>query len=356
MPGLACFNTAPLECVPKLYARPWGGHALRQFGKSFPESWTIGESWELSGLPASPSQVTWEGSGNLLSLDAVWNEFRHHLRSEGDVEGDETFPWLIKFLECREWVSVQVHPDDRTAVQHGMSPRGKFEVWYIVESVPDAELLVGPKHGTTLGQLREAFERAHTDVDEWRDLVDSVPLTSGDFVVVPPGTIHSARGIVALEVQTPADVTYRMYDWGRTGLDGLPRPLHIELACDAVQNRTLQGYAISTDIVRVEQRRPLGALRLLDAPFQIDEYRVGNHEIEIRLHDLSALCVVAGTAELSWQSGRRLVAAGQTVLLPAALGQVTLMSTNGTSRLMCVSYPRGNPLCALTERRETLQI
>ena len=356
MSGLTCLNTTPLECVPKLYARPWGGHALRQFGKSFPESWKIGESWELSALPASPSQVKWEGAANLLSLDAVWNELRHHLRSGGDVEGDETFPWLIKFLECRDWVSVQVHPDDTTAIQHRTSPRGKFEVWYIAESVPDAELLVGPKHGTTLGQLRRAFEKAQGDNDDWRDLVDSVPLTSGDFVVVPPGTIHSARGIVALEVQTPADVTYRMHDWGRMGLDGLPRQLHIELACDAVQNRTLQGYAVSTDIVRVEQRRPFGALRLLDAPFQIDEYRVGSHEVEIRLHDLSALCVVAGTAELSWRSGRMFVAAGQTVLLPAALEQVTLTSTNGPSRLICVSYPRANPLCAVAEQRESLSL
>lgn len=199
---------------------PWGGYALREkYGKNTPDEIT-GESLEVSALPGYESHVlNGECRGkNLQEMFALWGD-----RLTGNRE--KKFPLVLKLLDARQSLSVQVHPDDTYAILHE-GKTGKSEAWYILDAQPGARIVYGVDlNGETLqavvasGRLEEHLH--------WTEV------HPGDVFYIPSGTIHAlGPGIQCYEIQQSSDVTYRFWDWNRTGKDGTKRELHIRQALD----------------------------------------------------------------------------------------------------------------------------
>ncbi|MBL9200667.1 MAG: class I mannose-6-phosphate isomerase [Opitutaceae bacterium] len=209
-----------LRFQPLYQERVWGGRALESaLGRDLPPGAPIGESWEIVDRPEAPSIVA-DGPWLGQSLRSVLA--RHASEIMGPAwPADRPFPILVKWLDCRERLSLQVHPPAVVAGELKGEP--KTENWYIAHSVPGAELIVGLRRGVTRAQ----FEQAIAD-NTLEACVHRFNVAAGDSILVHSGQVHAIdAGNLILEIQQNSDTTYRVYDWGRVGLDGLPRQLHV---------------------------------------------------------------------------------------------------------------------------------
>lgn len=209
-----------LRFQPLYQSRVWGGRALETaLGRTLPAGDPIGESWEIVDRSEAQSVV----DGGTFAGQSLRTLLSRHA---GDIMGPrwpaaKPFPILVKWLDCRERLSLQVHPPARVAAELRGEP--KTENWYIAHTTPGAELIVGLKRGVT----REQFERAIAD-HTLEQCVHHFRVAAGDSILVHSGQVHAIdAGNLILEIQQNSDTTYRVYDWGRVGLDGLPRQLHI---------------------------------------------------------------------------------------------------------------------------------
>jgi mannose-6-phosphate isomerase len=217
--------TSVLQFKPIYQERVWGGRELERFlGRRLPGTTPIGESWEIVDRTEAQSVIT----------DGKWagKTLREAIAADAEIMGpnwpqDRPFPILVKWLDCRDRLSVQVHPPASIAKKLGGEP--KTENWYFAHVDAGAAVYAGLKPDVT----RETFERAIAagTVDQQ---LESLPVKVGDSLLIHSGTMHAIdAGNVILEIQQNSDTTYRVYDWGRVGLDGKPRALHVEqsLAC-----------------------------------------------------------------------------------------------------------------------------
>ncbi|MEO5961672.1 MAG: type I phosphomannose isomerase catalytic subunit [Opitutaceae bacterium] len=209
-----------LRFQPLYQERVWGGRALETaLGRKLPPLQPIGESWEIVDRPEAQSIVE-GGSLNAQSLRAVRTKYSLDVMGP-EWPAEKPFPILVKWLDCRERLSLQVHPPAAVAGELGGEP--KTENWYIAETAPGAELIVGLKRGVTRAQ----FERAIGERTLER-CVHRFRVAAGDSILVHSGQVHAIdAGNLILEIQQNSDTTYRVYDWGRVGLDGHPRTLHV---------------------------------------------------------------------------------------------------------------------------------
>jgi mannose-6-phosphate isomerase len=207
---------------PFLLSTVWGGSALQtRFGKRFSASEPLGETWEVSCIHGRFSAT--EDGFRLVDL----------VRAEpgrfGGVGADGALPLLVKLLATSQVLSVQVHPDDDAARRFEGGGAGKHEAWVVLDAAPGAELFLGLKEGATTGDLCDAAVRG--DADGVRACLRRVLPRAGDVFDLAPGTVHApGAGLVLYEVQQPSDLTYRLFDWNRVGLDGKPRTLHVDKA------------------------------------------------------------------------------------------------------------------------------
>ena len=209
-----------LRFQPLYQERVWGGRALETaLGRELPPSGPIGESWEIVDRQEAQSVVA-GGELNGLTLRAVIERHGAAVMGPG-WPAEKRFPLLVKWLDCRERLSLQVHPPAAAAAELKGEP--KTENWYIAHTDQGAELIVGLKRGVTRAQ----FERAIAD-NTLEACVHHFPVAAGDSILVQSGQVHAIdAGNLILEIQQNSDTTYRVYDWGRVGLDGKPRQLHI---------------------------------------------------------------------------------------------------------------------------------
>jgi mannose-6-phosphate isomerase len=210
-----------LRFRPLYQERVWGGRALESsLGRALPGQKPIGEAWELVDRPEAQSLVA-HGRHAGKTLRQLIEAHAADLMGPG-WDGKKPFPILVKWLDCHERLSLQVHPPASVAPQLKGEP--KTETWYIADTQPGAGLLVGLKKGVT----REQFEQALKD-NTLEPLVHRFPVAQGDSILVRSGQIHAIdAGNLILEIQQNSDTTYRVYDWGRVGLDGKPRQLHVK--------------------------------------------------------------------------------------------------------------------------------
>jgi len=209
-----------LRFAPIYQERVWGGRALADsLGRELPAGHPIGESWEIVDRPEAQSCVAggpWHGRTlrNLLERETAALMGPHWKAST-------PFPILVKWLDARERLSLQVHPPEAVAKKLGGEP--KTENWYVAESAPGGALIAGLKRGVT----REKFDTALRE-QKLEPLVHRFPVHRGESLFVPSGRLHAIdAGLLILEIQQNSDTTYRVYDWGRVGLDGKPRQLHV---------------------------------------------------------------------------------------------------------------------------------
>jgi mannose-6-phosphate isomerase len=210
-----------LLCFHPLYQeRVWGGRVLETaLGRDLPAGRPIGESWEIVDRPEAQSVVR-GGVADGLTFRELAAIYGPDLMGP-EWPADRPFPILVKWLDCRERLSLQVHPPAEVAPELGGEP--KTENWYIAHTAPGAELIVGLRRGVTRGQFEQAISTSDLEA-----CVHRFPVAEGDSILVHSGQIHAIdAGNLILEIQQNSDTTYRVYDWGRVGLDGRPRQMHV---------------------------------------------------------------------------------------------------------------------------------
>lgn len=233
----------PLKFNPILKSMIWGGDKLRQYKAIDTDQKNIGESWELSGVPGNESVVS-NGEFAGRSIIDLIKEYGPELLGRKVYETyGENFPLLIKFIDARDDLSVQVHPDDAMAqAVHGQL-FGKTEMWYVVSADKDAHLMSGLSAEITPEEYVSRVEN-----NTITDVLCDYKVASGDVFFLPAGRIHSiGKGCFIAEIQQTSDLTYRIYDFGRLGLDGKPRELHTELAKEAIDYSVLDDYRTMYD-------------------------------------------------------------------------------------------------------------
>ena len=217
----------PLTFEPIFKSNVWGGRGLASaLGKDLPGDGPVGESWEMVDLPHDQSLVA-DGPAKGSSLNEILDHWGKDLMGSAALDGGR-FPLLVKYIDACQTLSVQVHPDQAVADRLGGRP--KSEAWYILDVSEGGAIYLGLRPGTTRESMQEAIE-----ADQVEELLVKVDVQPGDLVPVPPGTVHAiGAGVLLAEVQQPSDTTYRVHDWGRMGLDGVARQLHVDQALESI--------------------------------------------------------------------------------------------------------------------------
>ena len=209
----------PLKLSPSLHKKIWGGRRLKtMMQKRLPTSEPYGESWELHDT-ATVDNGPLRGS----CLGDLARDYGAELLGSGNNPKDG-FPLLAKLIDASEWLSIQVHPNDEQARILEGEPRGKTEAWVVLYAQAGAQLVIGLRPATTREGMAEAI-----GCNRLEELLVYAEVKAGDALHIPANTIHAlGPGLLIYEIQQASDVTYRLYDWGRLGLNGQPRELHID--------------------------------------------------------------------------------------------------------------------------------
>ena len=280
---------------PQLKDVVWGGNKLRdEFGYAGAGDST-GECWGISAHPNGDCSIE-KGSFAGTTLAEL---YRDHRELFGGITAEE-FPLLVKIIDAKQDLSIQVHPDDAYVREHESCPYGKTECWYVMDCPKDAKLVIG-HHAKTREELAAMIHEGR-----YQELIREIPIKEGDFIQITPGTVHAIKGgFTILETQQSSDITYRVYDYGRL-VDGKERPLHVQQSIDVInvpdragdeavshtdtlpantmnQLITCDFYKVwkldVTDTVQVEQSYPFLLASVLDGEGSVDGIAVkkGDH-------------------------------------------------------------------------------
>ena len=317
-----------LEFKPILKSVVWGGERIAPFKGIETSQDHIGESWELSGVPGNESVVS-GGAFDGRSLGDLVREFRGRLVGEKVwKDSGEVFPLLIKFIDAAGDLSIQVHPDDALAASlHGPEFRGKTEMWYVVDAAPGAHLLSGLSKEITPEQYGTMVEDGSIT-----DVLARHEVHPGDVFFLPAGRIHAiCSGCFIAEIQQTSDLTYRIYDYKRPGLDGKPRQLHTEEAKLAIDYKVYPEYRGSYRPCKNSRVELVKCKYFTTSLFDID------HAVEEDLSVLDSFAVVmciscSGTVESDGSSVK--LSRGTTVLIPAENKKLRLIP-DGEAKFIC---------------------
>ncbi|MEP2237532.1 MAG: type I phosphomannose isomerase catalytic subunit [Maribacter sp.] len=309
----------PLKFKPILKERLWGGTKLKEvFGKPI-ESDITGESWELSTVKGDISVVA-NGSLEGKSLQDLIDSNAEELLGKSVVErfGKE-FPILIKFIDAKQDLSIQLHPNDALAKERHNS-FGKTEMWYIMDADPKAELIVGFNKDVTKEEYAESVAN-----DTLLDLLNYEEVKEGDTFFINTGKIHAiGAGVMLAEIQQTSDVTYRVFDFNRKDKEGNLRELHTELALDAVDYEKKDDFKVDYSHDKNEVNT------MVDCPYFKTNYieLTENLDLDTAQRDSFTIYMcVGGEAKISTAEGDVSIKSGETALLPASIQKISLQST-----------------------------
>lgn len=313
-----------IKFKPQLKQVLWGGEKIIPFKQLDDHLSQVGESWEISGVKGSESIATttaYEGK-DINSLVAQY---------QADLIGEENyarfgneFPLLIKFIDARDQLSIQVHPDDAKAKARGKS-KGKTEMWYIMESEPDARLRSGLK------QVITPEEYAHlVETNQITGVLAEYNVKEGDVFFLPAGRIHSiGTGCFLAEIQQTSDVTYRIYDFKRQDAQGNYRELHTEEAAECIDYSVLPDYRTAYEARKNEGVELVSCPYFTTSVYDLDEEMVLDYS---ELDSFVILIALKGSATITDETGKETsLRAGETVLIPA---KNTLVKISGNIKFL----------------------
>ena len=297
----------------------WGGNKIISFKQLDAEMEQVGESWEVSGVKDNESIVA-NGQYEGMKLNDLVALLKGDLVGKENYErfGNE-FPLLIKFIDASKQLSIQVHPNDEQAKAKGLK-RGKTEMWYVMESAPDATLLSGLKRTITPEEYKAMVEN-----DTITDALCEYRVGEGDVFYLPAGRIHSiGAGTFLAEIQETSDVTYRIYDFKRKDKDGNYRQLHTEAAAECID------YSVENDYRTKYEARKNEGVELAQCPhfttsvYDLDEPMLLDYS---ELDSFVVLIALSGECTLSTGDAETQLRAGETVLLPATTQTLNVSGT-----------------------------
>ena len=292
--------------------RIWGGRNLETlYGKRLPPLLPIGESWEISDRPGDASVIA---NGPLTGKNLRWLMENHRAELLGNAKpaNENRFPLLIKILDAREKLSLQVHPPADKAAGLGGEP--KTEMWFIADAAPGAELYAGLKRGVT----RVEFERRVQD-GSVAQCFHHVPVRAGDAMFLPSGRVHAiGSGLVIFEIQQNSDTTYRVFDWNRVGLDGKPRELHVAQSLASIDFGDFEPSLVGRKLSGTDKIKTRSLVR--DPLFNVEtvEMKMGT-SLDLKPRELQIVAAVRGQLEIKSGSVSVNLSAGQFCLVPACL-------------------------------------
>ena len=339
---------AILKFEPLLKQTLWGGDRIIPFKQLNVEMENVGESWEISGVPGNETVVS-EGPYRGRHLNELVRELKGALVGEENYRrfGDE-FPLLVKFIDARQDLSIQVHPNDETALRQGHE-RGKTEMWYCISGVQEfrsagvqeCESAGVPECGSAGVQEKPSLYcglKQRITPEEYKQMVADDSITEalsryevheGDVFFIPAGRIHAiGAGCFVAEIQQTSDVTYRIYDFGRRDKDGHLRELHTELAAESIDYTVLDDYR--TRYVP-QQNVPQ---QVVECPFFTTAVYDLTEPMTLDYSELDAFVIligVKGEGTITVDGETTTLRAGETVLLPATTGEVKV---DGTLRFL----------------------
>jgi mannose-6-phosphate isomerase len=325
---------SPIRFEPFLRPMVWGGRRLGQIGKTLATDAAYGESWDLSDHPTHRSVVA-DGPLAGSSLRDLLDRDPRGILGAAAQPGQQ-FPWLIKFLDARDWLSVQVHPGPEAVRRLWPGEGSKTEAWFVLDAPPGSRIYAGLLPGTD-----ERAMRAKIAAGRVIDCLHHFEPKPGDCVFLPAGTVHALGGGVLLaEVQETSDATFRLYDWDRRDAQGRARDLHIEEALASIDWKhgpvspvTARGFIGSgTEAVR----QPLAS-----CPHFALEYIQDNRPFVCGGDGaLRVLLVLKGRGTLIGPEGEKPLVPGQVWLLPAAMDRCTFRPAEGIGVMVC-TLPAG---------------
>jgi len=316
-----------MKMVPAFKDYLWGGTQLvEQYGKRTIMR-PVAESWEISCHPDGQSAVT----NGAFAGQPLAQVLQQHPDMVGENAGGlNEFPILVKLIDAKQSLSVQVHPDDDYA-KRVENQLGKNEMWYVVDAEPGATLVIGCDPTVSKEELRERAEN-----NTLMDVVNTIPVKAGDCSQIHAGMLHAiGAGVLIAEIQQSSNVTYRFYDFGRLGVDGKPRPLHINRALDVI-NQDLQAENLAENL-QIRQHNGYTSAKLSN--WQYFETVLLEVQTNASLHcgtqSFQGLLVLDGDIVLVWNEEEVLpLCKGESVFVPAGLGGYCLQ---GTGKLLLIN-------------------
>ena len=318
----------PLLFEPNLHPVVWGGNQLRPYKGLEPSTEPIGESWEVSAVPSSANIISngpWKGKDLITVIN------NHPEEILGIAVNDKyhgQLPLLVKFIDARRDLSIQVHPNDEMAMrEHGKM--GKSEMWYVIKADEGAHLYAGFKHTITPYEYQKRVEDGSIT-----EVLADHPVKAGDVFYLPAGRVHAiCGGILLAEVQQSSDVTYRIFDYNRPGLDGKPRELHTEQAAKALD------YHVEANYRTAYANTPNNAIQIIDSPYfsvRIMEVSKSFHR-DLRKYDsfIITMCIEGDCRIRVRSTGEEIrLQQGNSTLIPAAIADYDVIPLNGKTRIL----------------------
>lgn len=313
----------PLRFEPLFRRYLWGGRKLGTLlGKPIGEGSDYAESWEVVDRDADQSRVA---SGPLAATTLGELVQKRGKALLGRHDPQARFPLLVKFLDCEKVLSVQVHPDDAMAARLNPPDLGKTEAWVVLSAEPGSFIYAGLKRGFDRAALEREVHRGTCEL-----CLHRIEPKAGDCLFLPAGAVHAlGPGLVIAEIQQSSDATFRLFDWNRVGADGKPRPLHIE--------QSLQAIDYSLGPLSVQKPTPTErsfAQRLVECDkFVLDRWQFDKPQTiggDDRFH---IVAVLEGAIEAAGDPAGKPLLKGQTMLLPADVGQCKMTPTAATTLL-----------------------
>ena len=309
---------------PLLKSILWGGEKIVPFKHLTSDQKQVGESWEISGVKDNESVVS-NGEYKGWTLNKLVETLKDKLVGKENYErfGNE-FPLLVKFIDARQQLSIQVHPTDEQAQAKGLG-RGKTEMWYVMESDADASLRSGLKQKITPEQYKEMVEN-----DTITEALCEYPVKEGDVFFLPAGRIHSiGAGCFLAEIQETSDVTYRIYDFKRQDTEGNYRQLHTKEAAECID------YTVYPDYRTQYESRQNEPVELVSCPYFTTSVYDLTEPMTLDYSDLDSFVIfvgLKGEGEITDAEGNTIsVRAGESVLLPAT---ATTVKVSGTVKFL----------------------
>ena len=318
----------PLLFEPNLHTVVWGGNQLRPYKGLESTDEPIGESWEVSAVPTSTSIIA---NGELKDIDlvSVINENPDAILGKAVNEKYHSkLPLLVKFIDAKRDLSIQVHPNDEMAMrEHGKM--GKSEMWYIIKAEEGAHLYAGFKQEITPYEYQKRVEDGSIT-----EVLADHPVKAGDVFYLPAGRVHAiCGGIMLAEVQQSSDVTYRIFDYNRLGMDGKPRELHTGLASQALDFHVEDNYR--TEYVETSNK----AVLIIDSLYfsvRVMEINQPMHRNLIKYDSFIITMCIEGDCKIRIRISQDeiILKEGNSALIPAVIADYDVIPLNNTSKVL----------------------